>query len=153
MVQYRRATKADIPAMAAMRAVEWETVDYWEKRMEGYMDGLINPQESLVPRVTIIACEGEKVVGFISGHLTKRHQCDGELEWINVIHEYRRSKVASELLQQLATWFIEMNARRICVDVDPDNDVAKIYYKRNGADYLNDHWMVWNDIGVVLNNH
>jgi hypothetical protein len=43
-----------------------------------------------------------------------------------------------------------MGAKRICVDVDPANAVARRFYTRNGAEHLNEHWMVWNDIGKLL---
>jgi hypothetical protein len=33
---------------------------------------------------------------------------------------------------------------------DPANTTALRFYKRQGADDLNEHWLVWNDIKVVL---
>jgi len=72
------------------------------------------------------------------------------LEWINVVLEHRGSEVASELLRLLAAWFAKQKASRICVDVDPANTTARRFYMRHGADNLNEHWLVWNDIKVVL---
>jgi ribosomal protein S18 acetylase RimI-like enzyme len=89
-------------------------------------------------------------VGFIAGHLTRRYACDGELEWINVVSDRRGSEIASELLRLLAAWFARHEAFRICVDVDPANTIARRFYTRHGAQSLNDHWLVWNDIKVVL---
>lgn len=150
MVQYREANKFDIPAMAIIRAEEWGTEEYWKNRIAGYMDCVLQPKEALKPRVIYIASEPGNVIGFISGHLTHRYECDGELEWINVIPEYRRSGIASELLQLLASWFIEQKALRICVDVDPSNLAARHFYKKHGTENLNKHWLVWKDINVVL---
>jgi ribosomal protein S18 acetylase RimI-like enzyme len=90
------------------------------------------------------------VVGFIAGHLTLRHGCAGELEWINVAAERRGSGIAPELLRQLAGWFVEQKAFRICVDVEPSNAVARAFYMRHGAETLNPHWLVWSDISRVL---
>jgi S1-C subfamily serine protease len=36
----------------------------------------------------------------------------------------------------------------VCVDVG--DDVARPFYRRHGAVDLNKHWMVWNDIAIVL---
>ena len=151
-MNFREAGKTDVPAMARIRAAEWETEEYWRRRISGYMDCQIHPQKALMPRVIYVAGEGDSLVGFIAGHLTRRYACDGELEWIDVIAARRRSGVASELLQLLAQWFAGQNARRICVDVDPANTVARRFYTRHGAESLNPHWLVWNDINIVLRN-
>jgi GNAT superfamily N-acetyltransferase len=149
-MHFRQAGKADVPAMARIRAAEWETEEYWERRISGYMDCEHHPQKALRPRVIYVALEGDSLVGFIAGHLTRRYACDGELEWIDVIDTRRRSGVASELLRLLAQWFAGHNASRICVDVDPDNAVARRFYARHGAENLNPHWLVWQDINIVL---
>jgi ribosomal protein S18 acetylase RimI-like enzyme len=36
------------------------------------------------------------------------------------------------------------------VDVDPANAAAQRFYRRHGAETLNEHWLVWNNINVVL---
>ncbi len=90
------------------------------------------------------------MVGFIAGHLTSRYGCDGELQWMDVIPEFRRRSVASELLRRLAKWFAEQGASRICVDVDPANKIARSFYTKHRAEHLNPHWLVWSDITRVL---
>ena len=152
-VTYRAAEKSDIPAMARIRAAEWETEDYWRKRIAGYLDGELHPQKALKPRVSYVSYEGDSLAGFIAGHLTRRYSCDGELEWINVIPERRGSGIASELLRLLAAWFVVQKALRICVDVQPTNAAARRFYMRHGAEELNPHWLVWNDISAVLGKH
>ena|SRR5436190_7745809 len=86
---------------------------------------------------------------FIAGHLTRRFGCDGELEWLDVVAECRRTGVAGELWRALATWFAGHQARRICVDVDPQNAPARAFYRKHGAQDLNAHWFVWPDTSVV----
>ena len=149
-VLYRQADKSDIPAMARIR-----TEGDWgggapEDRMARYLDGEHHPQQALMPRVIYVALEDDSLVGYIAGHLTRRYACDGELQWIYVIPERRGGGVASELLRLLATWFAKQKASRICVDVVPANTSARRFYTRHGADNLNEHWLVWNDINVVL---
>jgi hypothetical protein len=53
-------------------------------------------------------------------------------------------------LRLLAAWFIKQKALRICVDVQPSNISARRFYMRHGAEDLNPHWLVWKNIGVVL---
>jgi GNAT superfamily N-acetyltransferase len=149
-VRYRLAVQSDIPTMARIRTLSWGTEDYWRTRIAAYMACELHPQHALLPRVNYVALEGDAVVGLIAGHLTTRHACDGELEWIDVVPEKRGSGVASELFRRLAAWLVEQKARRICVDVDPANSTARRFYARNGADELKPHWMVWNDVSVVL---
>jgi GNAT superfamily N-acetyltransferase len=147
-VQYREANKFDINTLAQIRANEWGTVKCWNTRISGYMDYTHHPQQALMPRIIYVAIKNEIIVGFIAGHLTKRYECDGELEWIDVISEHRRNGIASELVRLLAKWFIEKNAFKICID--PGNETARQFYAKNGAEALNEHWMVWKDINVVL---
>lgn len=135
--------------MARIRAAEWETEDYWNNRIAAYLGGKLNPQYALGPRIGYVSCENDRVAGFVAGHLTRRHSCDGELEWINVVPEHRGRGVATELLRLLARWFIERKAFRVCVDVQPSNIAARRFYKRHYAEDLNPHWLVWNDIRVL----
>ncbi|HKW32378.1 MAG TPA: GNAT family N-acetyltransferase [Candidatus Acidoferrum sp.] len=136
--------------MARIRASGWGSEEYWITRITGYMNRELHPQKALMPRVVYVASENDSAIGFVAGHLTHRYECDGELEWINVIHERRGDGLASELLRLLAAWFGDQNAARICVDVDPENSIARQFYARHGAERLNEHWMVWNDIRTVL---
>jgi GNAT superfamily N-acetyltransferase len=149
-MHYRLADQSDVPAMARIRAAQWETEEYWRGRISRYMNCELHPQHALLRRVNYVALEGDSLVGFIAGHLTRRFACDGELEWINVVPERRGSGVAPELLRLLARWFAEQNASRICVDVEPGNAIARRFYKRFGAVELNPHWLVWEDIKVAL---
>lgn len=150
VLKFREAQTSDIPAMARIRAAEWETEEYWNKRIRAYMAGELDPKFALKPRVNYVCYEDDLLIGFIAGHLTTRHACQGELEWINVIRERRGSGAAAGLIRTLAKWFVELNALRICVDVEPSNAIARRFYARHGAEDLKPHWMVWNDIRVVL---
>ena len=149
---YRSSERADIPGMARIRASEWGRFEFWTNRITGYLNGEHNPQRALPPRSCYVAVGESSVIAFVAGHLTRRHSCDGELQWINVIPERRGAGIASELLRLLAGWFVEQKAFRICVNVDPSNAVARAFYIRHGAEKLNDHWLVWNDIRKVTSS-
>lgn len=135
--------------MAGIRVLGWGTQDYWERRISGYLNCEIHPQQALAPRVSYVALDGGSIVGFIAGHLTRRFGCDGELEWIDVVPEYRRMGVASELVRLLWAWFAAQGAAKICVNVAPDNTIGTSFYMRHGAERMNEYWLIWNDIGSL----
>jgi GNAT superfamily N-acetyltransferase len=149
-IQYRQADKSDIPGLARIRAAEWETEAYWRVRITGYLDCEHHPQQARLVRVIYVAAEEHSIVGFIAGHLTRRYACDGELQWIDVVVGRRRGGIASELLRLLMAWFVAQKAGRICVNVDPANATARRFYMRHGAENLNEHWLIWNNIHAVI---
>ena len=148
-VVFQAAEDRDLDAMAAIRAREWETEAYWKRRIGGYMAVELSPQHALAARAVFVAVDDGEVVGFVAGHRTRRYACDGELEWINVASEQRGHGIAGQLLAVMARWFVEQQALRVCVDVEPKNTVARRFYTRYGAEPLNPHWMVWEDIRKV----
>jgi GNAT superfamily N-acetyltransferase len=149
-ILYRLANESDVLAMARIRAADWETGEYWSARITRYLSCEQHPAQALLPRVSYVAAQGDALLGFIAGHLTRRFACDGELQWIDVVAQRRRQGVAAELLTLLAAWFVQQDASRICVDVQPTNVIARRFYARFGAVELNPHWLVWPDIKVVL---
>ena len=149
-MRIRPATAADVPAMARIRAEEWESFEYWLARIAGYLEGTHSPRNSLPTRAAFVASIDDAIIGFVAGHLTDRYGCTGELEWINVTGTHRGRGVASALLRAIAAWFVDAGATHVCVDVDPANLSARRLYESHGARALNPHWLVWDDIGIVL---
>jgi GNAT superfamily N-acetyltransferase len=145
LIEYREASDADTDALATIRAGEWGTEQYWRDRIRGYASGALSPREALAPRVIYVAVDS-RIVGFVAGHLTRRFDCHGEVQWLNVVAEKRRTGVAAELLRVLASWFGDQGAKRVCVDADPENPGARAFYRKHGAQDLNPHWLVWPDI-------
>ena len=138
--------------MASIRAQRWGTESYWQDRISRYLSGEHSPQQALTSRIAFVAINAEnkqQIVGFIAGHLTRRYQCDAELEWIDTIDQHRRQGIAGALLKTMAAWFEQQKALKVCVDVDPANTVARAFYTRYGAQPLNPHWMVWDDISII----
>jgi hypothetical protein len=72
-VHYRQVERSDIPALARIRAAERETEAYWQIRIARYLDCELHPQQALTPRVIYVASEGDCLVGFTAGHLTRRY--------------------------------------------------------------------------------
>ncbi len=146
----RHAEVSDVPSMAAIRAAEWGTQNYWETRIGNYMRGEIGAQHALPDHAVFVAIMGRARVGFIAGHRTRRFGCDGELEWIDVDKANRRQGIAGQLIVKLAAWFVEQQALRVCIDVKPDNAAARGLYAKFGAKALNPHWMFWEDVRVAM---
>jgi GNAT superfamily N-acetyltransferase len=146
-IHYRQAQRADIPQMARIWGIEKGEGGTSEERMMAYFDGQFHPQHALLPRVIFVAHEGDALIGYIAGHLTRRFACDGELEWIWVVPQRRRSGVASGLMPCLAAWFKQQNAARVCVNVATWNTVALRFYAKHGAEPMKPGWMLWSDFG------
>jgi len=149
-IQYREVNKSDIPSLAKIRAAESGTVEYWNLRITAYLNKEHHPQKALLPRILYVAIKNDRVIGFVAGHLTKRFECHGELEWINVIPDERRNGIAFELTRLLFRWFSKQNAVKICVD--PGNQIARKFYLKHGAEKLNEHWLFWSNINELLSN-
>lgn len=143
-VTIRSATAADIAEITRIRAAGGLPDD--SARMARYLAGEHHPQHALAPRAMFVAEQGGRMIGYIAGHRTTRHGCDGELQWIYVLPDARSSGAADRLLDRLAAWFIEQGARRVCVDVVPENTRARRFYHRHGAETLLPYWLVWPDI-------
>jgi GNAT superfamily N-acetyltransferase len=144
-ITLRPGELADIPLMAAIRAQEWGTERFWTDRIGLYLSGKHSPQQALPARAAFVAMDGTKLVGFVAGHRTRRHGCDGELQWVNVVEEKRGRGIADGMMAKIGTWFVEQNALRVCVNVDLGNIAARKLYTRYGAQPLNAHWMIWED--------
>jgi hypothetical protein len=68
---YRVAVPSDVPALARIRAAEWESEQYWLQRITGYLEGKLHPKGALAQRAVFVALENGVTVGFAAGHLTR----------------------------------------------------------------------------------
>jgi hypothetical protein len=66
-----------------------------------------------------------------------------------VIAPHRRQGIAGQMIVRLAAWFIEQQALRVCIDVQPKNLIARSLYSKFGARDLNPHWMLWEDVSIA----
>jgi len=142
---FRSAENVDVPSMAAIRAKESGGEALWVDRIGRYLSGAHSPQQALPERAAYVAVHEHRIVGFVAGHRTRRFDCDGELQWINVVQEKRGQGIAARLLVEIGSWFVQHNACRVCVNVEPANQAARRVYARCGAQRLNEYWMIWED--------
>lgn len=123
-----------------------------DARMAAYFRAEHHPQNALLPRTGFVALLDGITVGYIAGHLSTRHGCGGELQYLFVAPEWRRQAIAGELVRHLAAWFVERGVRRVCVCLDADSPSAKPFYANMGAKPLSPErqlWYVWEDIGTT----
>ena len=145
----RPAERTDIARMAEIRAQTKGTESFWVDRIDRYLRGEHSPQQALADRSAFVAVAEGEVVGFVAGHRTRRFNCDGELQWIDVDKKKRRRGIGLRLVAQIAAWFVSGNMKRVCVNVDPNNLAVRNLYTRCGAESLNEHWMIWEDTNLI----
>lgn len=146
---FRKATLADVPAMAALGALNYESEGYWRIRIAGYMKNEFNPYQSLYHRLVYVAIKGETIIGFVAGHLTCRKEYIGHIQWICVGSQHARMGIGSKLLLILFNWFIEHDTFSTRADVEPHQTILKQFYKKHGAESLNNYWLFWNVLKVA----
>ena len=146
-IRFRVATSADVPAVAACRLTD-PAAGRADPRMGAYLDGKHHPQQALAPRVCYVALGREAVIGYIAGHLTTRHGCAGEVQYLFVAPQLRRRRVGTALLRLLADWFCKARALKVCACVDADSPAAIRFYETAGASAFRRLWYVWDDISV-----
>ena len=83
----------------------------------------------------LVAEAGDRVVGFALGRMMDKPRNAwryGWLEWLGVDPRFKRSGVASRLLNQLTGLFIERDARIMLVDTDAKNHSALAFFRKIG---------------------
>ena len=148
-VRFRVATGADVPAMAQCRLVD-PAGGPADERMSAYFAGQHHPHQALLPRIGYIALAADSVAGYVAGHLTTRHACAGEVQYLFVASAYRRRGIGTALLRLLADWFQKQAAAKVCVCVNPDSPAAEPFYRSLGASPFRRYWYAWDDIGVLV---
>lgn len=146
----RRATAADVPAVAALREASGWTGGAREEVVRRYLEGTHHPQGALAPRTLLLAERDGALVGYVAGHRTTRLGGEGELQWLLVAPDARGEGVADALLGMLARWFEGEGIARVLVNVAPENAAARRFYARLGAQPLDAHWMAWADVGAAV---
>lgn len=145
----RPAEPPDIPSMAEIRAQTKGTQSFWADRIDRYLRGEHSPQQALPLRSAFVAEDQGKIVGFVAGHRTRRFDCDGEVQWIDVDQQHRGRGIGYKLLAQMGSWFVSQETKRICVNVDTNNLAARKLYETCGARPLSEAWMVWDDSSLI----
>ena len=90
-IEIREIDLGDVPLIARLPQPGEAGADSPE-HMERYLRGEHHPHLALAPRQMCVAWAGRAPVGYVSGHLTRRFACDGELQQIYVVASHFRGK-------------------------------------------------------------
>ena len=144
-ISFRAVTSADVPAMVQCHLNDGPA----DPRMAEYLEGQHHPQQALLARTGYVAFLGEQVIGYIAGHRTNRHGCEGEVQYLFVSPAYRLRGVGTALVQRLAQWFAQHGAQKVCIGVANDSPPqAKPFVESLGATPLKKNWYAWGDPGI-----
>ena len=149
-IEFRAAKAEDVDSMLQCREMDPASPVGYPRA--AYFAGEHHPQHALAPRIGYVALTEEGMAGYIAGHLTTRHRCDGEIQYLFVASAYRRAGIAKALVGLLGRWFVEQGAFKICVNVDLESPPAKPFYCALGAAPLasdKPYWYVWPDARVL----
>ncbi len=83
----------------------------------------------------LVADAEERVVGFALGRILEKPRSAwryGWLLWLGVEPRFKRTGVATRLLNQLTVRFIDRDARIMLVDTDAANHGALAFFRRSG---------------------
>ena len=143
--------KVIVAAMAASPDYNYpkpdEIRDHWRQRISGYLAGTYHPGYSKDERAVFVAERSGEILGFIAGHRTMRFACDGELQWAFVLPDYQWRGIGASLLSSMRQWFVEHKMKKICVNASEEM-ATRAFYVKHGAMPLNEHWVVWENIGA-----
>lgn len=152
-IHFREATVIDVPAIARLCSETRQEESYWRARIDGYMNLAFNPHQATSTRLIYVAVHKGNIIGFIAGHLTRRTDYPGQIQWIATADQCRSTGVGSELLWILSAWFSEKNALGVRTDIDPENLSVQEFYQYHHASSINKYWLFWDDIRLVVNDH
>jgi hypothetical protein len=71
-ISVRPVEPADITAIAVIRAQRLGTESFWTDRIDRYLRGEHSPQQALSVRAGFVAMNHGELLGFVTGHLTRR---------------------------------------------------------------------------------
>jgi ribosomal protein S18 acetylase RimI-like enzyme len=146
MITYRAPTLADIAEIAALHVLCWQQAyagifpdDFLrdlsvQKRAEGWHRSLADDEV-----ISVIACDGEKVVGFVSaGPVRDEHGnmaaiSDGEIYAIYNHADYYRLGIGRALVAQVAAQWMARSGRSLLVLFVAQNLRAEAFYRSLGG--------------------
>ena len=146
MIIFRKPETADIPELAALHVLCWQQAyagifpDLFlrdlsvEKRAEGWRRSIADQDV-----VSFIACDGERIVGFVSaGPVRNEHGnltsiTDGEIYAIYNHQDYYRRGIGRRFIFDVATAWMARGGRSLLVLFVAQNMRAEAFYRSMGG--------------------
>jgi len=111
------------------------TAEQWPSLYRSWDDHELAQLFSTEAETCLVAESDGKIVGFALGRVMEKPRNPwryGWLLWLGVDLRYKRSGVATRLVNQLKGLFIDRNARIMLVDTAAKNHSALSFFRRNG---------------------
>jgi [ribosomal protein S18]-alanine N-acetyltransferase len=84
--------------------------------------------------ICLLACEGDKLLGFILGDVTPRGS--GHIVTLDISPEARQAGLATALMAALQDRFSALSCRAVLLEVAVNNHAALAFYKKHGFSVL-----------------
>ena len=111
------------------------TAEKWPSLYRSWDDHELAQLFSTETETCLVAEADGKLVGFALGRVMEKPRSAwryGWLLWLGVDPRFKRSGVATRLVNQLRRLFIELDARIMLVDTAAKNHAALAFFRRNG---------------------
>jgi ribosomal protein S18 acetylase RimI-like enzyme len=111
------------------------TADEWPSLYRSWHDHEIAQLFSTEAETCLVAVADDRIVGFALGRVMEKPRSAwryGWLLWLGVDPRFKRSGVATRLVNQLTGLFINRNARIMLVDTAAKNHSALAFFRRAG---------------------
>jgi GNAT superfamily N-acetyltransferase len=118
-----------------------------EHRLRGWQTYFAaqTPASAKPERIVYKALENDNIIGFIAVHLTTRYNLDAEIQTFYILKAYQRKGIGSKLLNEALKWLSKFKVESLCVGIFPENPY-KSFYLKHGGQYLNPHWIYWDNM-------
>jgi len=133
-VEIREMQLRDVPEVFEL-GQRLFTAEEWPSLYRSWDDHELAQLFSTEAETCLVAEADGKVVGFALGRVMEKPRNPwryGWLLWLGVEPRFKRSGVATRLVNQLTGLFIERNARIMLVDTAAKNHSAVAFFRRNG---------------------
>jgi ribosomal protein S18 acetylase RimI-like enzyme len=133
-VEIREMELKDVPEVFEL-GQKLFTAEEWPTLYRSWDDHELAQLFSTESETCLVAEADGKVIGFALGRVMEKPRNAwryGWLLWLGVDSRFKRSGVATRLLNQLRGLFIERNARIMLVDTAATNHRAVAFFRRNG---------------------
>ena len=157
MIKIQRATKKDLPEIIELSMdllpyhvqfsryyVPIKDKAKWNKISAKYFRKLMKSRNA---RFWVAEDEG-KIVGYGIGQIKKpppvlKLKYYGQVEEVYIAKKYRGKGIAGKFIKEILDWFKKRNIKRVLVNFDARNKMAKRVYNKAGFKPFQENYELW----------
>jgi ribosomal protein S18 acetylase RimI-like enzyme len=133
-VEIREMELRDVPQVFEL-GEKLFTAEKWPTLYRSWDDHELAQLFSSDAETCLVAEADGKIIGFALGRVTEKPRSAwryGLLLWLGVERRFKRGGIATRLVRQLTSLFIDRDARIMLVDTAAKNHAAVAFFRRNG---------------------